>query len=200
MSEIEDRLSAMALASDYDKARAALIARAAKEELVDISWSITPSPFGDLVVAVTDEGLLTLGFGDYEEVLDSLVPVSPRILESKKRTDDVRRQLDQYFDRKRRSFDLPVDLALAHGFRRDVLAELAKVDYGETTTYAALAVEAGRPRAYRAVGSTMAANPIAIVLPCHRVLPSSGGLGNYGGGVAMKKGLLELEGVDTTEL
>jgi methylated-DNA-[protein]-cysteine S-methyltransferase len=200
MSEIEARLSAMGTTTDYDKARAELLERAGKEQLVDIAWSTTSSPFGDLVVAVTDEGLMRVGFGDYEEILDQLVPVSPRILESPAKTDDVRRQLDQYFDKKRKDFDVDVDLALVRGFRRDVLGELAKVGYGETTTYAALAVDAGRPRAYRAVGSTMAANPIAIVLPCHRVLPSSGGLGNYGGGVPMKKGLLELEGVDTSEL
>lgn len=179
-----------------------LAARAREAGLLDVAFTHHPSPFGDLLVAATPNGVVAVAYSrEDDETLTRLADrVSPRILESAGPTDELRRQLDEYFERRRRVFELPIDLALAGGFRAEVLAHLAEVPYGQTTTYADLAAESGRPRAYRAVGTTMATNPIAIVLPCHRVLPSSGGLGNYGGGVATKRSLLALEGVEVAEL
>ena len=106
----------------------------------------------------------------------------------------MRRQLDEYFERRRHEFDLDVDLRLTADFSRRVLEELARVPYGETTTYGALATRAARPRAARAVGTVMNRNPIPIVLPCHRVVGASGALTGYGGGLERKEKLLRLEG------
>jgi methylated-DNA-[protein]-cysteine S-methyltransferase len=107
--------------------------------------------------------------------------------------DDVRRELDEYFEGKRREFDLPIDLRVA-AFNEEVLHELARVPYGVTTTYGALAAKVGRPNAARAVGTVMNRNPIPIVLPCHRVLGANGSLTGYAGGLDRKLQLLQLEG------
>src|SRR5207253_824050 len=104
------------------------------------------------------------------------------------------RQLDEYFERRRTSFDLAVDIERLTPFNRAVLELLARVPYGTLTTYGALAGEAGKPRAARAVGSVMNRNPIPIVLPCHRVVGSTGALTGYAGGLGRKRALLELEG------
>jgi methylated-DNA-[protein]-cysteine S-methyltransferase len=120
--------------------------------------------------------------------------VSPRVLHAPGRLDDARRQLDEYFAGHRRKFELGLDWSLSHGFRRDVLHELVRVPYGEVVTYGELAKRAEHPKAVRAVGSAMATNPLPIVVPCHRVLRAGGQLGNYGGGVDMKRWLLTLEG------
>ena len=109
--------------------------------------------------------------------------------------DEARRQLDEYFAGERRRFELPVDLRLAREFAAAVMKELARVPYGQLTTYGALAAKAGRPRAARAVGTIMNRNPVPIVLPCHRVVGSNGSLVGYGGGLARKRALLELEGL-----
>jgi methylated-DNA-[protein]-cysteine S-methyltransferase len=115
----------------------------------------------------------------------------PRVLRSP--LDDVRRELDEYFEGTRHEFDLPLDLRVAP-FHADVLAELARVPYGRTETYGSLAAKVGRPRAARAVGTVMNRNPIPIVLPCHRVVGASGALVGYAGGLDRKRTLLELEG------
>jgi methylated-DNA-[protein]-cysteine S-methyltransferase len=120
--------------------------------------------------------------------------LSPRILEHPAATDEVRRQLDEYFRGERARFDLRLDRRLMRGIAREVLAATARVPFGRTTTYGAIAERIGRPRASRAVGNALGSNPIPIVVPCHRVLPSTGGIGNYGGGPARKRALLELEG------
>jgi methylated-DNA-[protein]-cysteine S-methyltransferase len=128
-------------------------------------------------------------------VLDQLAArISPRVVSVPRRLDAVRRQLDEYFDGTRHEFDLPVDYRLSSGFRRTVLERLARVPYGHTVSYHDLAVEVGNAGASRAVGSAMATNPIPIVLPCHRVLRTGGGLGGYGGGLDVKEYLLRLEG------
>jgi methylated-DNA-[protein]-cysteine S-methyltransferase len=113
--------------------------------------------------------------------------------------DAVARQLDEYFAGRRRRFDLRLDWSTAHGFRLTVLQTLAGVGYGETLSYGELAERAGSPRAYRAVGSTMATNPLAIVVPCHRVIASGRRIGGFGGGpdgIALKRALLAIEGVE----
>ena len=116
------------------------------------------------------------------------------MLRSPRPTDEARRQLDEYFAGERRRFDLPVDLRLAQEFRAAVMKELAEVPYGQLTTYGTLAAKSGRPRAARAVGTIMNRNPVPIVLPCHRVVGSTGALTGYGGGLDRKRALLELEG------
>ena len=116
------------------------------------------------------------------------------MLRSPRPTDETRRQLDEYFEGKRHEFELPLDLGLTREFGRAVLDQLALVPYGELTTYGALAAKAGRPRAARAVGTVMNRNPVPIVLPCHRVVGSTGSLVGYAGGLDRKRTLLELEG------
>jgi methylated-DNA-[protein]-cysteine S-methyltransferase len=118
----------------------------------------------------------------------------PRVLRSSSPLDEVKRELDEYFAGDRRSFDLRVDLERLTPFNRTVLEELAHVPYGSLTTYGGLAGQAGRPRAARAVGMIMNRNPIPIVLPCHRVVGSTGGLVGYAGGLERKEVLLRLEG------
>ena len=103
-------------------------------------------------------------------------------------------QLEEYFARKRRAFDVPLELA-GTPFQRQVWTTLAEIPYGETVSYAELAAMVGRPTAFRAVGQANGANPIPIVLPCHRVVASGGRIGGYGGGLPVKRKLLTLEGV-----
>jgi methylated-DNA-[protein]-cysteine S-methyltransferase len=174
--------------------------RAAAEDarLVDVAYARAESPFGDLLVARTPKGLVLIGFlhsGTEEEYLGDLAArVSPRVLEAPARLDDVRRQLDEYFEGRRRRFELRTDRQLIHGFARKVLAQTARIPYGSFLTYGEVAAEAGNPRAHRAAGSALARNPIPIVIPCHRVLRSGGLVGNYGGGPEMKARLLAMEG------
>ncbi|MDY6045167.1 MAG: methylated-DNA--[protein]-cysteine S-methyltransferase [Peptoniphilus sp.] len=101
-------------------------------------------------------------------------------------------QLLEYFKGERTSFDLPLAIQTTP-FYREVYEALLRVPYGEVTTYGDIARAVGRPKAYRAVGGAMRSNKHIIVIPCHRVVPASGGIGNYGGGVAMKAALLRLE-------
>ncbi len=169
-------------------------AAAVREGLVDVRYDIVDSPIGDLMVAATDRGLCRIWFQPegQEEELARLFGL--RVLRSP--LDEVRRELDEYFDGTRREFDLPLDLRVA-AFHEEVLRELAHVPYGITTTYGALAGKVGRPRAARAVGTVMNRNPIPIVLPCHRVVGASGSLTGYAGGLERKELLLRLEGVLT---
>jgi methylated-DNA-[protein]-cysteine S-methyltransferase len=185
------------LAADRAAATARALEAADREGLVDVAVATMDSPIGTLSLAATHAGLVRLGFpregdGFAEELAEHL---SPRVVELPSRLDDARRQLDEYFDGHRRRFDLRVDLALAHGFRRLVLERLVEtVGFGETLSYLHLAERAGSPKASRAVGSAMATNPVPIVVPCHRVLRSGGQLGGYGGGLDVKRYLLALEG------
>jgi methylated-DNA-[protein]-cysteine S-methyltransferase len=181
---------------DLDRLVAAALARAEAEGLVDVAWAVADTPIGPLTVAATDVGVVRIGFGGEDEVLEELATaVSPRVVRLPSRLDDVRRQLDQYFAGRRQRFEVPLDRRLSRGFRRQVLEELSRrVGYGQTATYKDLAVLAGNPGAVRAVGSAMATNPIPIVVPCHRVLRTGGALGGYGGGPEVKAWLLRLEG------
>lgn len=166
--------------------------------VLDVSWRVLDdTPAGPLLLAVTSQGLVRLAFAGngVERYLEELsARVSPRVLHAPSRLDPVAGQLADYFAGRLRRFHLPLDLRLAAGFRRTVLERLCDVGYGTTTSYAALARAAGSPRAVRATGSACAANPVAIVVPCHRVVRSDGSLGNYGGGVDAKARLLTLEG------
>jgi methylated-DNA-[protein]-cysteine S-methyltransferase len=169
---------------------------AAAEGLLDVAYDLVDTPVGRLLVAVTDHGLCEIRYDpEPEREAEQLARTfGVRVLRSPRPTDDARRQLDEYFAGERQTFHLPVDLRLARDFGRAVLAELARVPYGELTTYGTLAARAGRPRAARAVGTIMNRNPVPIVLPCHRVVGSTGSLVGYGGGLERKRALLELEG------
>ena len=173
----------------------AALARADRDDLVDVGWVVTDSPVGPLTLAATPEGLVRVGFGTEEGVLEDLAAaVSPRVVRLPARLDDLRRQLDEYFAGRRHRFEVPLDRRLSHGYRRQVLEALSDVPYGETVSYKDLAVRTGNPGASRAVGTAMATNPLPIVVPCHRVLRSGGALGGYGGGIETKVWLLRLEG------
>jgi methylated-DNA-[protein]-cysteine S-methyltransferase len=176
--------------------RGRLATDAQREALLDVAFRTVDSPFGRLLVAVTPYGLVRVAFEreDLDAVLARLaVEVSPRILESGPRTDDVARQLDEYFAGARRSFDVALDLQLVHGFRRDVVAHLSDIAYGTTESYATVAGAVGNPKAARAAGSACSHNPIPVVVPCHRVVRSDGTIGHYGGGTEMKAALLAME-------
>ncbi len=176
---------------------AAAIARAEAEGLVDVAYATADSPIGPLLVAATDAGLVRVGFQreDQDAILEDLAErIAPRVVQSASRLDEVRRELDEYFDGRRDHFDLPLDWRLSRGFRRTVLEHLyADVPYGRTVSYLELATIVGNPKASRAVGTAMATNPIPIVVPCHRVLRTGGNLGGYGGGLDVKVKLLALE-------
>jgi methylated-DNA-[protein]-cysteine S-methyltransferase len=169
---------------------------AAREHLLDVAYDLVDTPVGTLLVAATDRGLCRIAYdADPEQELELLArKFGLRVLRAPLPIDPARRQLDEYFEGKRRSFDLAVDLALQADFNRRVLRELARVPYGEVVTYGELATRAARPRAARAVGTVMNRNPLPIVLPCHRVIGSNGKLVGYGGGLHRKEALLRLEG------
>lgn len=168
---------------------------AAEAGLLDVSYDVAETPVGPLLLAVTERGLCRISFDPEQdretEQLAQLFGV--RVLKVPREVDRVRRELEEYFEGQRREFDLPLDLRGREGFSRAILDRLAQVPYGEVTTYKTLAVEAGNPRAARAVGTIMNRNPIPIVLPCHRVIGSSGSLVGYGGGLDRKRLLLDLE-------
>ena len=164
--------------------------------LVDVGFDVVDSPIGPLFVAASDRGLAAISFdSDPDDQLERLTRIAgPRVLRSPRIVDDARREPDQYFAGRRRAFDLSLDLRALPPFTVSVLRELARVPYGETTTYGTLAARVGRPRAARAVGTVMNRNRIPIVLPCHRVVGASGDLVGYAGGLERKTALLTLEG------
>ena len=177
--------------------RERVVARAADEGLLDVAYASVDSPFGPLLLAATPRGLVRVGLPaqDREALLGDLAArVSPRVLEAPARLDRARRELELYFEGRLRDFDLPLDWRLSRDFRRRALRAVARIPYGRTRTYTQVATTAGNSLAVRAAGTACGTNPIPIVVPCHRVLRSSGGLGGYGGGLPMKEALLALEG------
>jgi methylated-DNA-[protein]-cysteine S-methyltransferase len=179
------------------EAAARLSRRIAEEGLADVSYAPAESPFGTLLLAATRRGLVRLAFP--EESLDGMLEalvrrVSPRIVEARAPLDEVRRELEEYFEGHRRGFDVALDWTLVAPFARRVLRVTSQIPYGDVLSYAEVAADAGSPRGFRAAGNALGANPIPIVVPCHRVLRSGGTLGGYGGGLERKRFLLELEG------
>jgi methylated-DNA-[protein]-cysteine S-methyltransferase len=175
-----------------------LTERADAEGLLDVAYANVDSPFGPLLLASTPRGLVRVNLPAYdpEETLEELAAkVSPRVLEAPAKLDEVRRELDLYFEGKLTEFDLPIDWQLTGGFRGKVQRAINRIPFGQTRTYTEMARSAGNERAVRAAGTACGSNPIPIVVPCHRVLRSSGALGGYGGGLPMKEELLKLEGV-----
>jgi methylated-DNA-[protein]-cysteine S-methyltransferase len=173
--------------------RAAAVATGLLDAAYDI---LSDTPVGDLLVGATDHGVCRIHFDpDPERELESLArQFGPRVLRSAQPIERVKRQLDEYFAGTRRAFELDWDVRPLPAFNQRVLAELAHVEYGSTTTYGALAAVSGNPRAARAVGTVMNRNPIPIVLPCHRVVGANGKLVGYAGGLERKEQLLRLEG------
>jgi methylated-DNA-[protein]-cysteine S-methyltransferase len=169
---------------------------AASEALLDVAYDVTESPIGPLLVAASDRGLCRISFDpEPEHELDALARAfGPRVLRSSAPVDRARRELDEYFEGKRQDFDLAVDLTPLPDFQRMVLEELVRVPYGHVDTYGGLAQRIGRPRAARAVGGALNRNPIPIVVPCHRIVGSTGSLVGYAGGLEIKEALLGLEG------
>lgn len=183
--------------ADLDRLHARLVDAAAAAGVLDVAYRTLDTPVGPLLLAATDLGLVRVAFASegHDAVLARLAErISPRILHAPARLDDAARQLEEYFAGRRRSFDLPVDLRLAAGFRREVLGQLPHIAFGRTASYTEVAAATGRPRAVRAVGTACATNPVPLVVPCHRVLRSDGALGGYLGGPEVKRRLLQLEG------
>ena len=174
-------------------------AAAVREGLADAVFTRLPSPLGRLLVVQGPEGLVRIAFeGEPDDAVlaEVAADLGPRIVASDRELRGERDSLSAYLEGDTTTLALPVDLRLMHApFRRTVLEHLRDVPRGETVSYGELAARSGNPRAARAVGSACAHNPIPIVVPCHRVLRSGGGLGGYGGGLPMKEELLKLEGV-----
>lgn len=168
-----------------------------------VVWTVLATDIGPLLLAATREGLVNVVFHAADPVRDKALdrlasrlggepveaPESPLLAEAI-------RQLETYFAGERRAFELPLDWSLISGFNRQVLRELASgVPYGSVVGYGDLAGRVGQPGAAQAVGMAMGANPLPVVVPCHRVVESDGGIGGFGGGLETKRKLLALEGV-----
>lgn len=182
----------------WRRLRDELARQALADGLIDVGFERHESPLGRIVLGATDAGLVRVGLPSEDEdaVLAELAErVSPRVLlASREPLRRARLQLDEYFAGRRHGFDVPLDWRLTAGFRRDVLRATARIPYGRTATYREVAARAGSPAAFRATGTALATNPLPILVPCHRVLPSSGGIGQYRGGSEAKAHLLGLEG------
>ena len=176
-----------------------LSGRAETEGLVDVAYTSVDSPLGPLLVAASPKGLVRVSYTDPrgpDHVIEELAErISPRVLEAPARLDPVRRELDEYFAGRRTEFETPIDWSHLAGFTREVLRATARIAFGETSTYAGVASRAGSPRAMRAAGNALGANPMPVIVPCHRVLRTGGALGGYTGGIERKEYLLRLEGV-----
>jgi methylated-DNA-[protein]-cysteine S-methyltransferase len=174
------------------------IEAAATSGLLDVAYATADSPVGTLLLAATPRGLVRLSYADLEgldETIEDLARrISPRVLAAPGRFDQTLRELEEYFAGRRREFSTPIDWQLTGGFTRRVLRATARIPYGEVSTYARVAAAAGSPRGSRAAGNALGANPIPIVVPCHRVLRTGGALGGYGGGIERKRVLLAVEG------
>jgi methylated-DNA-[protein]-cysteine S-methyltransferase len=175
-----------------------LEAAAAAAGLLDIAYATLDSPAGRLLLAATPRGLVRLAYLDGGEQEDAVLEqlahrISPRILDAPRRLDEPRRELEQYFESARDRFEIPIDWQLTRGFGRRVLEATSRIPFGSASTYKQVATEAGSPRGSRAAGNALGANPLPIVVPCHRVLHSTGGLGGYTGGLDRKRLLLAIE-------
>lgn len=195
---IPDTLAGLEAGEDAALARlhTRLTAAAEGQDLLDVAYTVTASPVGELLLAATPAGLVRVGFAieGHDAVLAQLAQrISPRILEAPERLAGPLRQIEEYFAGTRREFDLPLDFRLATGFRRTVIEHLPGIGYGATASYASLAALAGSPGAVRAAGTACARNPLPVVVPCHRVVRSDGKIGNYLGGTEAKAALLAME-------
>jgi methylated-DNA-[protein]-cysteine S-methyltransferase len=196
---LDNLLSRAAAALDLPPRDDERLAHAARNAgIEDVAYTTEPSPLGDLLLAATPRGVVNISYLDpfpLDESLQALADrVSPRVVADAAPLDDLRRQLDEYFARRRRAFEVQLDWSLARGFTRRVLTQTARIPFGEVDTYGGIARAIGSPRAARATGNALGANPLPIVVPCHRVLRAGGVVGHYTGGPEKKLKLLELEG------
>ena len=198
MNELEQMLKGSLPNEGAAEAAERFAARAAEEGLLDVAYALVESPLGVLLAARTKRGLVELAYGGEEPdpMLEDLsTKLSPRVLEAPAKLDDVRRQLEEYFEGKRTQFELPLDWSLSRGFTQRILQATAKVPFGELATYRDVAAKAGNIRAVRAAGNALGSNHMPIVVPCHRIIRTGGALGGYTGGIERKEYLLKLEGV-----
>jgi methylated-DNA-[protein]-cysteine S-methyltransferase len=198
MNELEKMLKGELPADGSRAAVERFAARAAEEGLLDVAYALVDSPLGTLLAVRTKRGLVELAYGGEEpdSMLEELsAKLSPRVLEAPAKLDDVRRQLNEYFEGKRTQFDVPLDWSLSTGFTQRILQATAKVPFGELATYRDVATKAGNERAVRAAGNALGSNHMPIVVPCHRIIRTGGALGGYTGGIERKEFLLRLEGV-----
>ncbi len=201
MNEIDPLESALRAGAGPEPrdARPGLAEAAEAAGLLDVAYARLETPVGSVLLAATERGLVRIAYldGDTEDaVLAQLADaLSPRVLAAPRRLDEPRRELEQYFTGRRRSFELRLDWRLSHGFTRRVLRAMARIPFGEISSYREIAAAAGSPRGSRAAGNALGANPLPIVVPCHRVLRAGGALGGYTGGVERKQALLAIEGV-----
>ncbi|MFC4530990.1 methylated-DNA--[protein]-cysteine S-methyltransferase [Sphaerisporangium dianthi] len=163
----------------------------------DVAFGTTESPVGLLALAVTARGLVACSYENEHVVfarvsreIGSFIGPDPR------RLDPVRRELDAYFSGRLRAFTVPVDLRLATPFARTVLQMTMAVPYGSVTTHQQIAGRIGRPQALRAIGNALTANPVCVIVPCHRAVEAAGRPGGYAGGPAAKAHLLHLESAE----
>ncbi|MER7128422.1 methylated-DNA--[protein]-cysteine S-methyltransferase [Streptosporangium saharense] len=196
MNDILGVLSAPVDPETMARLHARLAREAESEGLLDVAYTVVDSPVGRLLLAATPKGLVRVAYQneDHDRVLETLASrISPRVLHAPRRLETAVREIDEYFGRLRRTFDLPLDLSLSRGFRQLVQRHLPEIGYGRTLSYRQVAELVGRPRAVRAVGTACATNPLPVVVPCHRVLRTDGSLGGYIGGLDAKTTLLNLE-------
>ncbi|HEV3229679.1 MAG TPA: methylated-DNA--[protein]-cysteine S-methyltransferase [Solirubrobacteraceae bacterium] len=200
MTDLESKLRGLVRTGPEDASAGAArrtLDRAVSEGLADVCYASLDSPLGPLLAATTRRGVVQLAYedGQRDALLERLAArLSPRVIESSAPMDDLRRQLEEYFAGERRQFQLELDWELTSSFGRRVLGHTARVPYGQVITYGEVAQRAGSPRGARAAGNALGANPMPIIVPCHRVLRTGGDLGGYGGGLSRKLYLLELEG------
>jgi methylated-DNA-[protein]-cysteine S-methyltransferase len=198
MNELEKMLTGSLTADGSQAAAERFAERAAREGLLDVAYALVDSPLGTLLAARTKRGLVELAYGgeQADPLLEELArKLSPRVLEAPAQLDDVRRQLEEYFEGRRTSFELPIDWSLSKGFTQRILQATARVPFGELATYRDVAEKAGNARAVRAAGNALGSNHMPIVVPCHRIVRTGGALGGYTGGLERKEFLLRLEGV-----
>lgn len=187
----------MSLEALLAEARERLAMRALEEGLAKVAVDVMESPLGPLWLAVGPRGVLAITYGggaDDRDLRRIVARYGPGILRAPRRLDAVKRELDEYFAGKRTRFDLTVDLSALTPFQQRVLAATKRVPFGKVRTYGEIASRAGMPTASRATGAALGANPIPIVVPCHRVVASDGSLHGYAGGLERKRLLLKLEG------
>jgi methylated-DNA-[protein]-cysteine S-methyltransferase len=154
-------------------------------------------PFGRVFLVKTKRGLCRVSFRKSEADLLSQLEDKQLLAEmAPAKLDEERRQLDEYFSGKRREFEMPIDLLWVTPFQRQVLNAIRKLGFGELCRYKDVARWIGRPKASRAVGNALGSNPLAIVVPCHRVVASGGAIGGYTGGLDIKRTLMGIEGID----
>ena len=175
-----------------------LASAATKEGIVDASYATVSTPIGKLMIVSTEAGVCRLGFDDERQdeiLIDIAARIGPRIVESQRSTKDAADVLSAYLEGEATRLDIPVDMRLVRTpFHRSILDALLKIRRGEVVSYSGLAARVGAPKAVRAAGTACGKNPIPVIVPCHRVVPIGGGVGNYGGGPDIKRWLLELEG------